>query len=76
MKPSTSLKVTLLFHEVEPKKMGIWFRRVDKTQYGFLVTSECLVSRSESVAFGQKSRYFTDQNRPKGGQNEYCQIQK
>ena len=56
--------------------MGIWFRRVDKTQYGFLVTSECLVSRSESVAFGQKSRYFTDQNRPKGGQNEYCQIQK
>ena len=35
-----------------------------------------LVSRSESLAFGQKSRYFTDQNRPKGGQQEYCQIQK
>ena len=35
-----------------------------------------LVSRSESVAFGQKSRYFTDQNRPKGGPREYYQIQK
>ena len=52
--------------------MGIWLRRVGKTQYGFLVTSGYLVLEkydelSELVAFDQKLRYFTDQNGPKGG---------
>ena len=41
----------------------------------FSVTSECLRSRkydelSKSVAFGQKLRYFTDQNGSKGGPQE------
>ena len=47
--------------------MGIWLRRVEKTEYGFLVTSgiyflEIYDQLSESVAIGQKMRYFTDQN--------------
>ena len=32
-------------HTLEPKEMGIWLWRVDKTQYRFLVTSGCLLSR-------------------------------
>ena len=35
----------LLVHELEPKKLGIWLRQVDKTQYRFLVISGCLLSR-------------------------------
>ena len=35
----------LLAHELEPKKMGVWLRWVDKTQYRFLVTSGCLLSK-------------------------------
>ena len=56
--------------------MRIWFRRVDKTQYRLLDTLRGLLSRekcdelSETVAFGQKLRYFTDQNGPKGGPHE------
>ena len=51
--------------------MGICLLRVDKTQYGLLVTwgvyfLEKCDELSESVAFGQKLRYFTDQNGPKG----------
>ena len=51
--------------------MGIWLQGVEKAQHRFLVTSGCLVSKknaelSESEAFGQKLRYFTDQFGPKG----------
>ena len=55
--------------------MGIWLRWVDKTQFRFLVTSGCLNSREVwwglwIGSFGQKLRYFTDQNGPKGGLHE------
>ena len=49
---------------------------MDKTLSRFLVTSGGLVSNkkcdelSESVALGQKLRYFTDQLEPKGGPHE------
>ena len=39
------LLLLYLLHELEPKKMGIWLRWVDKTKYWFLVTSGCLLSR-------------------------------
>ena len=44
-------------------------------KYRFLVTSGCLLSRkydelSESVVSGQKLRYFTDRNEPKGEPHE------
>ena len=39
------LNASIIAHELEPKKMGIWLRRVDKTQRRFLVTSGCLLSR-------------------------------
>ena len=52
--------------------MDIWLQGMDTTLYRFLVTS--------AVAFGQKCRYFTDKNGPKGGPHEknfeYFQIQK
>ena len=50
--------------------MRIWFRKVDKTSYRFLLTSRCDDELSESVAFGQKLRYFIDQNGPKRGPHE------
>ena len=58
--------------------MGIWLLRVDETWYRCLVTSGCVLSRkvgkyaelSESVAFRQKLKYFTDQNVPKRGPHE------
>ena len=61
----------MLVLELEPE-INIYLRRVGKT-YRFLVTSGCLLSKkydelSESVAFGQKLRYFTDQNGPRGGE--------
>ena len=40
-----NIKVILIVHELEPKKMGVWLRWVDKTKYRFLVTSGCLLSR-------------------------------
>ena len=35
----TNLISVLLVHELEPKKIGLWLQRVDKTYYGVLVTS-------------------------------------
>ena len=37
--------IVVIVHELEPKKMSIFLRRVDKPWYRFLVTSECLLSR-------------------------------
>ena len=58
--------------------MSVWLQRVDKTWYRFLVTSgvyflEKCAELSESAAFGQNLRYFTDQNGSKGGpyKNEF-----
>ena len=68
-------KFLFLVHELEPKKMGIWLRWVDKTIWSFtnlrvfLFLENC-DELSEWVAFGQKLRYFTDQKGPKGGPHE------
>ena len=48
-----------------------WLHSGDKTWYGFLVTSGCLLSRKLWWVFWigsscPKLRYFTDQNGPKG----------
>ena len=64
-----------LAHELESKKMGIWLRHVDKTWYGFLEPQDVYFLEKydqlpELVAFGQKLRYFTDQNWLKGGPHE------
>ena len=38
-----------IVHELEPKKMGILLRQVNKTKYRFLVTSGCLLSGEVAV---------------------------
>ena len=56
-------------------KNGIWLRRLDKHYIDFVVPQEVYYLEksdelSESVAFGQKLSYFTDQDGPKGGAQE------
>ena len=55
-----------------------WLHLGEKTSYGFLVTSGCLLSRKvwwvfQNGSFCPKLSYFTYQNGPKGGphQNEF-----
>ena len=55
--------------------MSIWLRGVDKTNIDVQLTQgvyflEKCDELSESVAFGQKLRYFMDQNGPKGRRHE------
>ena len=38
-----------IVHELEPKKIGILLRQVNKTKYRFLVTSGCLLSGEVAV---------------------------
>ena len=66
------LNLNDLVHELEPKKWGLgsggWTKHNINFQQPqgayFLETYDEL---SKSVAFGQKLRYFTDQNGPKWG---------
>ena len=59
-------------HELEPKKMGIWLRRMDKTKYRFLVTSGCLLYRNvwgaiRISSFWPKIEVFCQPEWTKGG---------
>ena len=52
-----------------------WLYSRDKTWYGLLVTSRCLLSRKvwwvdRIGSFYPKLRYFTDQDGPKGGSHQ------
>ena len=66
----TRVYMFLLVHELEPKKMGIWLERVDKT-INIFGTLRVSLSRkydelSKSLILGQELRYFTHQIGPKG----------
>ena len=65
----------LIVHELEPKKWvfdsGRWTEHnINFWQPQAAYFLEKYDQLSESVAFGQKLRHFTDQNRPKGGTHE------
>ena len=68
-------KITLLYVLMPLSWYIFWLPLGDKTYYGFLVSSGCLLSRKvwwvvRIGSFFSKLRYFTKQNGPKGGPRE------
>ena len=66
---------SFIVHELEPKKWvfgsGGWAKdNIDFQQSQSVYFLERCGELSESVAFGKKLRYFTDQNGAKGGPHE------
>ena len=54
-----------IVHELDAKKVGILLQRVNKTRFQVVYFLEKYDELSKSVAFGEKLRYFIDQNGPK-----------
>ena len=63
--------ISFIVHELEPKKKWVFGEERTKPNIDFQQLQDVYFLErcdklSESVAFGQKLRYFTDQNRPRG----------